>query len=752
MSVFESLPVTPRSRGLHAPAGRARTAAPAAVLAAGLLLAVGVATPPRSSAPSLPVAIKPAPRHAMPPALYVPNTGQASAGVLFERRGGGGMLPFSRDEAASGGVVMRFDGARAAVRVAGSRRLAGVVNVLRGERSAWRTGLPIYAGVVYRGLYRGTDLRLGAGGATWSLAPGADPARIGWHVPGAAPRVRPDGTLEVVPRGGGPARVQPAPVAWQRIGGARVGVDVHWRVDGDGRVGFAVGRHDGGVPLAIATPVAAPAAQATPGGLAFSTFLGGLQWDEGMDVETDAPGATYVAGFTFSVDARTGRPLRRSNHGIRDAYVAKLSPDGRTLVYATYLGGADLDSANALAIDRAGNAYVAGRTGSADFPVRRALHGRLTGRECQRVPPHEQAGPCHDAFVAKISASGGALVYSTYLGGSRNEEAVGVAVDRGGHAFVTGNTDSRDFPTRGALQDSFRSQCVSDVPCPTDAFVAKLSANGRALVYSTYLGGTKSDTSGGVAVDRAGAAYVTGVTGSADFPTRRARQSALRGRACGPPPSRACPDVFVVKLRPDGRSLSYGTYLGGKEPETAGGIAVDRAGNAYLTGSTQSPDFPTVRPFQAAIGNSSCSATGPPKELCDDAYVTKLSADGQRVRYSTFLGGNAEDQGLGIAVDTAGVAHVAGSTDSRAFRVAAPVQPKLGGGIDAYVAAVGPGGALRSSTFLGGTEAERANAVTVDSRGRVHVAGRTLSPNFPTTGLLQGALAGDDGMFVTLMR
>src|SRR4051794_5540457 len=223
MSVFESLAVTPRSRGLHAPAGLARTAAPAAVLAAGLLLAVGVATAPRSGAPSLPFAIKPAPRPAMPPALYVPNTGQAPAGVLFERRGGGGMMPFSRGEAASGGVVMRFDGARATVRVAGTRRLGGVVNVLRGERSAWRTGLPIYAGVAYRGLYPGTDVRFGADGATWAVAAGADPARIGWHVPGAAPRVRPDGTLEVVPRGGGPAPGPPPPGGGARLGRARGG-------------------------------------------------------------------------------------------------------------------------------------------------------------------------------------------------------------------------------------------------------------------------------------------------------------------------------------------------------------------------------------------------------------------------------------------------------------------------------------------------------------------------------------------------
>jgi Beta-propeller repeat len=753
MSLFEPLPVTPRSRAMHAPGALGRTAAPAAVLAAGLLLALGVATAPRSGAPSLPFAIRPAPRPALPPELYVPNTGQAPAGVLFEARGAGGGLALSRREAASGGVAMRFDGARDAVRVAGAGRLAGVVNVLRGKRSTWRTGLPIYAGVAYRGLYRGTDLRLGADGATWAVAPGADPDRVAWHVPGATPRVRPDGALEVVPHRGGPARVQPAPVAWQRIGGARVGVDVRWRADRDGRVGFAVGRHDRGVPLAIAAPVAARAAQATPTRLAFSTFLGGLQWDEAMDVETDAAGATYVAGFTFSVNARTARPLRRSNHGITDAYVAKLSPDGRTLVYATYLGGADLDSANALAIDGAGNAYVAGRTGSADFPVRRALQRRLTGRECQRVPRHEQADPCHDAFVAKLSASGGTLVYSTYLGGSRNEEAVGLAVDTRGRAYVSGNTDSADFPTRGALQRRFGTHdCPTDLPCPLDAFLTKLSANGRRMAFSTYLGGVKSDTAGGVAVGRDGSAYVTGVTRSADFPTRRARQRSLRGRACGPPPDVPCPDVFVAKVRPSGRSLVYSTYLGGKEPETSGGIAVDRAGNAYLAGSTQSPDFPTVRAFQSAIGNRSCSTVGPPKEQCADAFVAKLSADGQRLRYSTFLGGNAEDTGLGIAVSRSGAAYVAGSTDSRAFRTQAPVQAALGGGVDAYVAVVGPTGALAASTYLGGSEAERANAIAVDARGRAHVTGRTLSPNFPTSTPVQGANAGDYDVFVTMLR
>jgi hypothetical protein len=419
----------------------------------------------------------------------------------------------------------------------------------------------------------------------------------------------------------------------------------------------------------------------------------------------------------------------------------RFSPRGR-LLYSTMLGGTRVDAAQSIAVDRRGNAYVTGRTLSPDFPTRRAFQG-LRGRNCQDAP-------CTDAFVTKLSP-GGRVVYSTYLGGTSNEEGFGIAVDRAGAAYVTGNTDSADFPTRNALASRSRSRpCDSQVPCPLDVFVTKLRPSGRSIAYSTYLGGSRSDTSGGIAVDRSGSAYVSGTTRSSNFATRNAHQRRISRVACGPPPGVPCTDVFVTKLSRDGRSLRYSTYFGGRENERSAGIAVDRRGRAYIAGSTGSADLPTARPIQSAIGNASCNQPGGPKEACDDAFVAGFGTDGRRLRFATFLGGNAEDQALGIAVSGDGAIYVAGSTDSRSFRTASPLQGALGGAVDAFVAKLRPGGrTLQSSTFLGGDENERASGIAVDSTGRVLLAGRTDSPDFPVAAPIRGTLAGDIDAFVT---
>ncbi|MBJ7453102.1 MAG: SBBP repeat-containing protein, partial [Blastococcus sp.] len=411
-----------------------------------------------------------------------------------------------------------------------------------------------------------------------------------------------------------------------------------------------------------------------PVALTSSTFLGGLEWDEAFDVEVDDAGNRYLAGFTLSRDFPEARV--EGPGGIVDAFVVKVSAEG-ALVWSVVLGGTDLDTATGIALDDAGNAYVTGRTGSVDFPSTDALQPEINGAACN-------GAPCHDAYVTKLNPDG-AIIYSTYLGGSLNEEALGIAVADDGSAIVSGNTDSRDLPTVAAFQAEFGSPpCPGDLPCELDVFVSKLAPDGGSLTYSTYLGGGASDTNAGVAVADDGTAFVAGTTRSPDFPVVGGVQGGLNGTACGPPPGAPCLDAFVTALAPDGSAAEYSTYLGGTQNETAGGVAVDSTGRAVVTGYTQSPDFPTARPVQGTLSNTSCTREQP-EELCDDGFVTRLSPDGGSLDFSTFLGGTAEDQGLGVAVDDAGNIAVAGRTDSRDFPIRDAVQPAFGGYIDGFV-------------------------------------------------------------------
>ena len=315
-----------------------------------------------------------------------------------------------------------------------------------------------------------------------------------------------------------------------------------------------------------------------------------------------------------------------------------------------------------------------------------------------------------------------ALSYSTYLGGTSGEVGYSIAVDADGNAYVTGSTGSVDFPTVDPLQPA----TVGDF----DAFVTKLDPTGTTLVYSTYLGGTGFDRGTGIALDASGNAYVTGMTSSDNFPTTSsAFQPAFGGGICG---TSACSDAFVAKIQADGAALAYSTYLGGSNADFGQGIAVDDAGSAYVTGSTLSVDFPTATPLQAEIGVNS------------DAFVTKLSADGTALSYSTYLGGSDADFGQGIAVNAAGNAYVAGYTLSTDFTTASPLQSANAGSADAFVVELDPpGAALVYSTYFGGSGLDRAAAIALDSSENVYIVGDTNSPDFPvTSGALQTVTGG----------
>ncbi len=405
--------------------------------------------------------------------------------------------------------------------------------------------------------------------------------------------------------------------------------------------------------------------------LIYSTYLGGSGSDSGHGIAVDASGNAYVTGSTRSADFPTKNAFQDSYGGgdfwIGDAFITKLDPSGTALIYSTYLGGSDADDSDEIAVDNSGNAYVTGRTWSADFPTKNAFQGGYGGGVFWDG----------DAFIAKFDPSGTALIYSTYLGGSDGDSGSGIAVDNSGNAYVTGRTFSTDFPTQNPFQGQHGGGYWG-----VDIFVTKFSAFG-IFSYSTYLGGSGEDYGDGIAVDASGNAYVTGETDSTNFPTAQAFQGSMAG---GPY------DAFVTRFESSGASLTYSTYLGGSGGESGRGIAVDASGNAYVTGDTGSSDFPTQGPLQDALSGTT------------DVFVTKFNASGSSLSYSTYLGGSGEEYGNAIAVDAWGNAYVTGETDSTNFPTKNAFQGRYSGELDAFVSKLDPGGtALIYSSYLGGS-------------------------------------------------
>jgi len=407
-----------------------------------------------------------------------------------------------------------------------------------------------------------------------------------------------------------------------------------------------------------------------------------------------------------------------------------LAQAGPVLGFATYLGGAREDEARAVAVDDAGYVYVAGYTDSADFPVTRA---------------GKPLGGSRDAFVAKFGPDGKTLIWAAYLGGSLPDVAHAVAVDASGNVYVAGETQSQDFPvTRGALQTTHGGTEFS-----RDAFVAKLNAAGDTLLYATYLGGNYDDAATAIAVDDAGNAYVTGWTWAANFPTVNALKSRWSGEICvlavspsggNPMVMHPCEDAFVAKLNPAGGRLIFSTYLGGKNRDLGAAIALDAQANVWVAGSTRSDDFPVASPAQARHGGGTCELPTSSfnrtwaRYTCEDAFVVKLPPEGHALALATFLGGDRTDLAHAISVAADGNAYVAGETASSAFPATqGAMQTTHRGATDAFLVRFSAAGALHFSTFLGGTGDDRAAGLALDPAGKAYLAGTTTSGDFPLT-------------------
>jgi len=443
------------------------------------------------------------------------------------------------------------------------------------------------------------------------------------------------------------------------------------------------------------------------------------------------------------------------------------------LTWATYLGGSDRDEATGIAADDAGASYVCGKTLSRDFPVKdpyqkdpvNEYDGFVTKMDASGAivwstyiggsynenleaialdasgnvyvagwtfssdfpianAAQSSPGGSSDAFVSKFSPAGDRLIYSSYLGGAKREECYGLAVDGSGRAVIAGNTESTDFPVHGAFQNSHAGGRL-------DGFVARFNASGSSISYASYLGGAKDETAHAVAVDSGGSAYVAGDTASTDFPVKNAFQPEKAGYGI---------TAFVTKLSASG-SISYSTFLGGKGNDWAFGIDVDGSGRAVVCGKTASQDFPTENAYQDEKAGS------------DDAFLARLSSQGSSLEYGSYLGGSGHDWCEEIRVGHDGRWNLVGTTLSTDYPLAGADQAVLGGDRDAFVTVLDPGSnTLAYSSYFGGMEADEAYGLALDGSDNLHVVGRTESENLPVLDPLQGSLNGDEDAFVLKVR
>jgi Dockerin type I domain/Beta-propeller repeat len=571
------------------------------------------------------------------------------------------------------------------------------------DPNEWHTDVPNYQSVYIKEIYSGIDLKYYGNGKQMEydfiVSPGTDYSQIQIQYVGAKSlSVNLSGELVVETDWG--SVTEQKPIVYQMDGNKRQEIEGKYNITDNNRFSFKLDdNYNRNLPVVI-DPV-----------LIYSTYLGGSGVEAGWGIAVDTSGCAYVTGRTSSTDFPTEGPYQATHQGANyDVFITKLSSVGNSLIYSTYLGGSSSDRGADIAVDAFGCAYVTGGTWSDDFPI---------------VNQYQTYHSFYfsDVFVSKLSSEGNSLIYSTYLRGAADDYGYGIALDSSGCAYVTGETESDDFPTEDPYQ-TYQGDL--------DVFITKLSSAGSSLIYSTYLGGSYDDDFGkDVTVDASGCAYVTGETYSADFPIVNQYQTYQGNQNYS--------DVFVTKLSSAGNSLIYSTYLGGSDYEFGQGIAVDSYGCAYVTGGTDSPDFPTENPYQATIQGYSGSV-----------FVSKLSSTGNNLIYSTYLGGNyGNDAGLGIAVDASRCAYVTGYTESPTFPTVNPYQT-FQGYIDVFVSKFSStGNSLIYSTYLGGPGLDLVYGIALDASGCAYVTGETYSLSFPTENPYQATNQGDNDVFVT---
>jgi Beta-propeller repeat len=659
------------------------------------------------------------------PVVFEANRGQVDPGVKFLARGAEHALFITKAEAVlvhrrnRQAVRLRFLGGRSDVEVTGLEPLSGRIHYIRGrDPAAWRTDVPTYARVAYRGAYPGIDAIYRTTTESrfeqeFLIRPGADPALI--HLEFADARtvaVDESGDL-VIATEGAPVRMD-RPIAYQELDGVRRRVSVAWTIKGPKEAGFQLGPYDRSRALVI-DPV-----------ITWATYLGGGDTDQAFAIAVDSAGNSYVTGDTNSYfpttdgsqptlgavitipcpsgggssdavtwnDDGTGCPYTFQLPSI-DVFVTKLNPTGRALVYSVLIGGTGDEGGRGIALDPNGNAYVAGFTNSPDFPT--------TAGAFQSRP-----GGGLDAFVLKLDPAG-VLVYATYLGGRGDDVALGIAVDAAGRAHVAGGSRSPDFPVANAFQPllggtNTYGMCGQDAlfPCIRNAFVTRLSPEG-SVEYSTFLGGESDAVANAIALDELGNAYLTGGTGSSFPVTPGTLQSHFGGDG----------DAFVAKIDADA-TLGWATYLGGSALDVGTGIAVDSGRHSHVVGITASTDFPVTG------GAQFTGAT--------EGFVLRLASDGNAIDWSRSTGSAIP---AGVALGGQGQSHFVGTVRVDKC-TGTPGALSCSSQTDVAVETRAATGEKLSSLSFGGGADNFGQAIAA-SRGSLWVAGTTGSFDFPVT-------------------
>ncbi len=700
---------------------------------------------------------------------------EGSSGQEFVARGLGSVFTVSpagagftltKPNGESANCLMQFVGANQTVSPAGLQPTPGKINRFNGSQPQnWQTGLATYAQVLMKDVYPGINVVFYGNQNRleydFKLDAGADASQIAIRFSGAQKlSLAADGSLVIKVNAG--EIVQHAPVAYQTINGSRREVRVAFRLLDRHTATFDLGNYDHGQPLVIDPQ------------LTYSTYFGGNYGDLATAIAVNkTDGSIYIAGQTYSTQVSNNVPLSSTNafqknyRGGRfngDAFVARFDSTGTNLIYATYLGGANNDTALALAVNAAGNAFIAGFTDSTEFPTTNALYNRIRS---QRL----QSGYPVDAFVTELSPAGDALVYSTYLGGKSTDVAEGLALDGADNAYVTGYTYSDNFPvTPGAFQTKLA--CKNTFYNNANAFLTVIAAGGgtNSLLYSTYLGGTNFDAGNAIAFNN-NKVFVAGYTTSTNFPTTNNYLTGFTNlNGVNRKNTYRAKDAFVTAFDASSTtnlSVLYSTFLGGTNNDVATGIAADATGNAFVVGFTTSTNFPytttNVPGLTPAFVHTNDFIKHPASAT--NGFLTQIKWDGTSasIGYSTMFGGRGANVANGVALDDAtGNVYVIGSATCTNFPVTADLIPPLsstnsskkqGSGTtrlsDVVIMVFNQdASALLFSAYLGGKQNDYGNAIALDSDNNVYLAGLTTSTNFPTVNPWKSYRSGSNDMFI----